>query len=90
VGVASFSFLLSPFDVIILLGVHDTGVEPEEPPVFNALKELSEVAGSAAACAVGPQVRPKYFEHCLPAVAIASSTGLCITVHTARLLVPLQ
>lgn len=31
------------FDVIILLGVHDTWVEPEEPPVFNAPEHILKI-----------------------------------------------
>ena len=66
----------------------DARVDPEQPLVLDALKQLPEVPGGARACAVGPQVGPQDLHHRVAALVVGRGAGLGVGVRGAALLIP--
>ena len=73
--------------MVILLSVHHTWVNPEQPLVLDTLKEVPEVPRGARTPTVGPQVGPQDLHHGVATLGEWSSAGLSVRVRTARLLV---
>jgi len=76
--------------VIILLRIHDARVDPEQPLVLDALKQLPEVPSGPRAGAVGPQIGAQDLHHRVAALVVGGGARLGVGVSGAALLVPLE
>ena len=66
----------------------DARVDPEQPLVLDALKQLPEVPGGARAGAVCPQIGSQDLHHRVAALVVGGGAGLGVGVRGAALLVP--
>ena len=66
----------------------DARVDPEQPLVLDALKQLPEVPSGPRAGAVGPQIGAQDLHHRVAALVVGGGAGLGVGVRGAALLVP--
>ena len=66
----------------------DARVDPEQPLVLDALKQLPEVPSGARAGAVGSQIGAQDLHHRVAALVVGGGARLGVGVSGAALLIP--